>query len=162
LPQKQPDNWFITARPTQICVWIWENTALWFQGSVLRGGIVVLKHIDRGVSGSVMSWMASSSEGATPVSESPEQPEITFQIDAPKLADIPAGERILSRFKPGWRAFADVLFLPEPRSRLERWSLAILLYVAAVVAREALLFFEPVRDLTYFPALLASCFLCGL
>lgn len=58
----------------------------------------------------------------------------------------------------------DVLFGDEPRRLLGKFALAVLLYIVAVMAREALHLLAPgpIRYLTFFPALMAAGFLCGL
>jgi two-component sensor histidine kinase len=69
----------------------------------------------------------------------------------------------MSQLRESWVRFGDVLFGDEPRSLLGRLALAILLYVAAVLGREAIHLVMPgaVRYFTFFPALLAAGFLCG-
>jgi two-component sensor histidine kinase len=59
----------------------------------------------------------------------------------------------------------SVLLDHDPRNVVERIGIAVLLYIAAVLGREALHLLMPeytVRYLTFFPALLASGLLCGL
>ena len=60
---------------------------------------------------------------------------------------------------------ASVLLDRDPRNVVRRTAVAVLLYIAAVLGREALHVVMPVfavRYLTFFPALLAAGLLCGL
>jgi two-component sensor histidine kinase len=73
----------------------------------------------------------------------------------------------LERFRllRGWcTRFCSVLFDHDPLNVIERIGIAALLYLAAVLGREALHLLMPgsVRYLTFFPALLTSALLCGL
>ena len=63
-----------------------------------------------------------------------------------------------------WNRFRSALSIKDPRGLLERVVLVLLLYAAAVLGREALHLVMPgsVRYLTFFPALMAAGFLCGL
>ena len=69
----------------------------------------------------------------------------------------------MSQLAESWARFRDVLFGDEPRGLLRRLALVILLYVAAVLGREAIHLVMPgaVRYFTFFPALMAAGFLCG-
>jgi two-component sensor histidine kinase len=60
---------------------------------------------------------------------------------------------------------ASVLLDHDPRSIVRRTAIAVLLYISALLGREALHLVMPgfaVRYLTFFPALLAAGILCGL
>jgi two-component sensor histidine kinase len=64
-----------------------------------------------------------------------------------------------------WARIQSVLLDDDPRNVVKRIGIAILLYIAAVLGREALHLLMPdysVRYLTFFPALLASGLLCGV
>jgi hypothetical protein len=63
-----------------------------------------------------------------------------------------------------WARFLDVLLADGPRGLLGGSAIAVLLYVLALLGRESLhlIIPGPLRYLTFFPALMAAGFLCGL
>jgi len=69
-----------------------------------------------------------------------------------------------SRLAGFWARFLDVLLADGLRGLLGGSVIAVLLYVLAVLGREALHLTipGPLRYLTFFPALMAAAFLCGL
>lgn len=81
--------------------------------------------------------------------------------------NVAPNKRRIERFRPirqSWARFCTVLFDDDPRDFVQRIALVILIYVVAVVGREALHTMMPgsVRYLTFFPALLAAGLLCRL